>query len=162
MQRFKSRKSKVLGAVVGFLAAGSLAFAAWSVFPSGNAYTRTGAAPTAIVMTMNASEVTTAVTTPLTPGQTGSVAVKVNNTSAYALILKAVDFSGSYTTLSGSTCDQPANFSTPDLTGLSIPVPVGTSTLVIPAAVTMGANAQTVCASDTIIFGPTVLTLSTS
>ena len=84
--------------------------------------------------------------TPLFPGSDGDLAVTVTNPNG-PLVLTAIQTDNSHSPPTTSNPDGCAGgYVTASASGLSVPVPAGTSRIVVPGAVHMTSNAPNECA----------------
>ena len=86
---------------------------------------------------------------PLFPGSDGDLAITVTNPNG-PLVLTAVQSDLSHsppTSSSPAGCE--GGYVTASASGLTVPVPAGTSRVVVPAAVHMTSNAPNACAGAT-------------
>jgi hypothetical protein len=152
---FKTRRRKLaLISIVGVFAAVGAGVAAWLLTVdsvSGVGGIATVTAPTvSFPATANYD---------IYPGDTGDAKITVNNPNTKALTLTSVSYSGGTlgVFLSGggvnNACDAATYTSiTPSITGLSINIPVGTSTVLIPGVFHLAANAPTACMGSSISY----------
>lgn len=143
-------KHKVLGIIVGFLLTAAIAYAAFTAIvtfggSNGGAGKTTGGP---INVTSAGSPTGSEIATAVSPGQMGTLYIKVSNGSGSTLALQSWTPTGPVIiSTSDGTCDGPASFTTPTVNSLSIPVPQGTSIVAIPNAVGLNANPQPGCSN---------------
>lgn len=147
-----ARAATVMSAVVATLFVGGVAFAWWSTSGRGS-----GTASTGTVVALTATAATPS-TTLLTPGGTAPLVMTVKNPNAEAVVLTAVQLDGTRTVAvagAAGSCTAPP-ISVSATTSISLPGG-GTTTVTVPAAVSLGAAAPTGCQGAS--FGiPVVLT----
>jgi hypothetical protein len=141
---FGSRKRVVMTVIVVLaLIAAAAGFAAWLISSQGGGRSHISSmtAPTVSPGSVSGSA------TPLTPGGTGDVELDINNPNG-PLILTGVQ-PGTMTSQNFSpdetNCPN-SNVTVLTLTGLSIPVPHGSSSIVVPNAETLSSSAPVACA----------------
>jgi hypothetical protein len=149
MRYLRNRRARVAAIItVGFVAAGA-AVAAWTILANGNGAARVG--------TIEAPSVTRGQeVADLFPGSspTGSIGFVVSNPNGFALTLTQVQQNGSAT---GVGCDG-ALISLPTK-ALSIPIPPGSTDLLIEDAVQLADSAPTSCQGASVTV-PSRLTFS--
>lgn len=111
------------------------ATAGWLANGTGDGYVRTGtvSAPTFGVVTE------AELADPLFPGETGALSLKLTNNNEMPLVLKSFTSNngGNFIMVSGNSLCSDPEIDLITQSGLSIPVPVGTSVVDIPGAVQM-------------------------
>lgn len=135
----KTRRSRIIGAVVGFVLSASLvAVAAWLVSGTGPGTTQIGTlvAPTITAGTLAGNE------KQCFPGGTCDGVFAISNPNG-ALVVTGLSDGGMGT---GTCADQ---LLTNPQTGLSIPVPAGSSTVTVPNAFALATAAPSSCQGTT-------------
>jgi hypothetical protein len=148
-----TKRRKVLAGFVGVFAAlalgyGIAAFTLSVPFTGGNSGgAKTVGGPVGVIagLTPTLAEQTTA----LSPGQTGSLYIRVNNSAPGAQVLHLVSWTPDASVnviTSDGTCTN-ANFTTPTVTGLSVVVPTGVNVIALPGAIGLIANPAPGCSN---------------
>ncbi len=122
------RIAAVIGVVATALVGANSAYAFWTQGGSG---VGTAVTTTATVTVAAAAGTPT---TPLYPGSTGDVTLKMNNPNAFALKLTAVTGNGTITPDAGHASCSPTGVSFTDQTGLNINLPASTNNIPIDLA----------------------------
>lgn len=145
MRLFRNRSKKWWVAAVAVIAliVVASAWAAWTFMASGTGSDKTGSftAPTIAKPTSPTAD--------LLPGGTGAWQATVNNPNASALVLTALTVNGAPIVNGAAGCLS-SNVTTASKTGLSIPVPAGTSQVSVPGVFTLAATAPIACMGVTI------------
>jgi hypothetical protein len=142
----------VIGFVLGTFLLGAGAMAAWLIsvaVPPGAGRSRTGALVAPMyqqVLDAQIAEVG------LFPGQTGSLTFRINNPNVGGLNLIALNGGPATITPSSGSCPA-SDFTFNPQTGLNIPVPQGTTVVVVPGAITLKSTASTDCQNLTVDVG---------
>jgi hypothetical protein len=137
------RRSTVLAALLGLLAAAGIAFAAWTATGTGSGYAKAKTAQPLTTVDVSA-------TTPATlyPGATGDVLLKIHNPNPYPVVVTDVTGNGSITASNGSCNVASVTFT--NQTGLSLNVPASSdATFTLSGAVQMSTAANDNCQGAT-------------
>jgi len=146
------KKKVIVGLVVLALCAAGAALAAWILTSSGTA----GRGAVGSITAPTVSQAADSTGTACLPGQLCSMKVKVNNPNSSPLTLTAVSYGSLQTHFQktfgtdDSTCPI-MNGAVHNLTGLSIAIPPGSSTITVPGVYTLDANAPTACMGDFVV-----------
>jgi len=149
--RKRRRWNKVLGIIVGFTLAASVAFAAWTLLNrTGQGGVNIGTLQDVIVSQNLVGNSTDGRFDSLPfPGGSAAVTVQLNNLNTVPIKLVALHPNGTPEVLknggNNADCAGSIFVTVNDLTGLSISVPPGLNLVQIPGGVTLGANAPTQC-----------------
>ena len=131
--------------------------AAWAYFHSTGA--GTGTAHTTTIQAIAISSSTSTPTTPLLPGQSGDLTLKLDNPNSVAVTIVSVTANGAMTVTGASGCT-PSNSGVTftDQTGLSLSVPASSTAYPIDlaGAVSMSASSNNACQNATFRFPVTV------
>ena len=148
---FATRRRKVAAvAILAILIAASAAMAAWLVTSNQGAGKARAGSLSAVTLETTLGNVSYPATGTARPGDPLDVTVKVTNPAANgALTIVSAKLNGATITPSGVGCGT-GDFSPVNLTGLSIPLPVGTQEIVIPGLIKMSATAPSACQGNTI------------
>lgn len=111
------RKAFVIGALIGGMLFGSIAWAAWTANGSGSA---TAKAQTAQALTTVDVSATTTAT--LYPGATGDALIRVNNPNPYPVRVTSVTGSGTIVSDKGAACDGSTGVTFTNSTGVALDV----------------------------------------
>jgi len=122
--------------------------AAYAYFTSSG--TGTGSASTGSLQAVTVAAVTASPTTPLRPGNTGDVTLKVNNPNSYDVTLVSVTGAGSITADGGHPGCTTTGVTFTDQTGLSTNIPASSTTAVdLPGAAAMSTASSAGCQGAT-------------
>lgn len=154
----KTRRSRIMGAVMGFVLSASLvAVAAWLITSTGDGATRVGqlVAPT----TLPISTEDTGGGVHLFPGQSGSLYVKASNPNDVDLYITATSGGSA----NGNTSCLGTNFTVNPLTGVRIgPFTANATTVVdLPDGVSLSATAPSDCQASVFTVSGVTFTWST-
>ncbi len=140
------RRAIVTVAILALIVTGS-AYAAWTFLNVSGGATAQGVSISAPTVTA-AGPTFPGTATQLTPGADGDVVISVTNNNTVALKLTSVDISvGNVTSTNQAGCPGSTwvTWNTGNISALNISIPTGTTTVVIPNAVKMGAGAPVAC-----------------
>jgi hypothetical protein len=129
--RTVTKRATILSLFLGILLAGSVAFAWWTAGGGGNGYAK-AESPLALT-TVNVSASTSG---DLHPGGTGALKIQISNPNSYAVTVTDINANGAAVTVpTDAVCDAADSVSlVSNLTGLSVNVPAGGSTVVLTYA----------------------------
>jgi hypothetical protein len=143
------KRHKIIAGVLGFaLFAAGGALAAWFVSGGGGGYVKVGTLTAPSEQTPANGEIVGTIF----PGETGPLTFKINNTNTVPLTINDWTPQGANFSVTGAAGTCPADSSTATFAnkaGLSIPVPVGSSIVTIPNAVTLLGSASNGCQGAT-------------
>jgi hypothetical protein len=147
-RRSRRRLSLLLAPVI-FVAVGSLAGGAYGYFTSSGK--TTGSASTGSMQTVTVSATTATPSTPLLPGGTGDVTLKVTNPNSFAVTLIGVTGTGGTITAdSGHPSCTTTGVTFTSQTGLNTTIPAASTTTVdLPGAVSMSTASSAGCQGAT-------------
>jgi hypothetical protein len=149
MPNFVRRRRKfVLAAVLALLIASGVAIAAWLTNGTGPGKAKAGQVQTLTVQA--ASNAPSSASDQLYPGSDGAAAVKITNSNGPLVIVGVQPGGlGAQDSSDAAGCDA-SNISVNTLSGLSIPLPSGTTdNVLIPGALHMSSGAPTECQGAT-------------
>lgn len=136
-----SGKLLAVGAVVGGMIAGGIAYSAWN---SGGTGSATSKAQTAQDLTT----VDVSATTPATlyPGATGDASISISNPNSYPVRVTSVAASGAIVSDKGVACDASTGVTFTDQTALALDVAAGaTTTFTLAGSVSMSNVSDNAC-----------------
>jgi hypothetical protein len=137
------RKITLTGAAALLSLASGVAFAYFTSSGTGSA-----SASTATMATVTVAASAGSPGTPLYPGGTGDVSLRVTNPNAYAVTLVSVAGTGG--TITASNGCSPTGVTFTDQTGLNIPIPAsGTTQVDLPGAAAMNVTSANTCQGAT-------------
>lgn len=136
-----ARKLFAVGALIGGVLVGAVAWAAWTAGGSGTATSR---AQSAVALTT--IDATASTTASLYPGATGNTRITINNPNPYPVQVTNVSGSGAITSDKGALCNAATGVAYIDQTGLTLAVPAGSSaSFTLNASVTMSNASHNDC-----------------
>lgn len=154
-------RSLTVGFAIAMIFSGGIAVANWLASGTGSAYSKAGSEQALSTVSAAAD-----VTTPLFPGQTGDVAIRVVNPNA-ALTLTVLDFSGATVTSDkGAACNASTGVTISQAVvntylGAGKPLPNGTTLFDIAGAASMSNASDTSCQGATFTISPVGLQATT-
>jgi hypothetical protein len=141
MAKHRLRRLTTGSILVGVLAVGSIAYAAWTVSGAGSGYAQ--ATTSQVLTTVDASAATTA---QLYPGATGDVKLRIDNPNPFAVRVTTVSGNGAIVSNKGAACDASTGVSFTDQTGQTLDVPGGSAvTFTLTGSVSMSNASDNSC-----------------
>jgi predicted ribosomally synthesized peptide with SipW-like signal peptide len=138
------RRSLLLFGAVAALVLGLSGGAAFAYFTSSGSGSGTANAGTVSSVTVEAA--TGLVSNQLQPGTSGDLLITINNPNSTALKLVSVSQNGSVTVAGGSSCTGATSGVTiPTQSGLTLTIPTGTATVVVPDGAAMSTSSASGC-----------------
>lgn len=141
MARDRLRRLTAGSIMLGVLAVGSIAYAAWTASGTGSGYAKATTAQALTTVDVSAST-----TAQLYPGGTGDVTLRIDNPNPYPVRVTSVSGTGAITSDKGAACDASTGVTFADQTGQSLDVPAGSAvTFTLSGAVTMSNASDNSC-----------------
>jgi len=141
MARDRLRRLTAGSIMLGVLAVGSIAYAAWTASGTGSGYAKATTAQALTTVDVSAST-----TAQLYPGGTGDVTLRIDNPNPYPVRVTSVSGTGAITSDKGAACDASTGVTFADQTGQSLDVPAGSAvTFTLSGAVTMSDASDNSC-----------------
>jgi hypothetical protein len=141
MARDRLRRLTAGSILLGVLAVGSIAYAAWTASGTGSGYAQ---ATTAQALTT--VDVSAATTAQLYPGATGDVILRINNPNPYPVRVTSVSGTGAITSDMGGACDASTGVTFTNQTGQTLDVPASSAvTFTLSGSVSMSNASDNSC-----------------
>lgn len=135
------RRLFVVGALIGGVLFGSIAWAAWTATGSGNATAKAQTASALTTVDVSASTPAT-----LYPGATGDTLVRISNPNPYPVQVTGVTGSGTITSDQGAACNASTGVTYTNQTGLTLNVAAASaSTFTLSNSVAMSNASDNAC-----------------
>jgi hypothetical protein len=137
----RSKKVTVVSLFLGVIAAGSVAFAAWTATGSGSGYAKAGSAQALTTVDVSANTFVNK----LYPGTTGDLQVRISNPNPYPVRVTAINGNGTITSSTGATCDASTGVTYADQTGTWDVAANSAATFTLTNAVSMSNASDNSC-----------------